>query len=101
MLCNLKETFYAFKEIYIQVKLGFSIFAALRPPYCILAGSSGTHTVCVCKTHQNIKLLLQALDLESLDETRTWDYKDILMRINCSPITDACLEGNYFQRVLS
>lgn len=40
---------------------GFSTFASLRPPYCVLAGSPGTHTVCVCTHHQNVKLKVKAL----------------------------------------
>jgi hypothetical protein len=68
IMSNLKETFQAFKEIHPDLKIGFSKFAALRPKECILAGESGTHSVCVCTTHaqqdgcthyQKKKLLLQ------------------------------------------
>lgn len=37
----------------------FSKFAELRPRNCVLAGASGTHTVCVCAIHQNVKLMLE------------------------------------------
>ena len=58
VLCNLKELFNAFKVKYPEVKIGFSKFASLRPKWCVLAGASGTHSVCVCTIHQNVKLLL-------------------------------------------
>lgn len=48
LLGNLREMFKRFKEINPDAKVGISKFASLRPEYCILAGSSGTHTVCVC-----------------------------------------------------
>lgn len=56
--CNLKELYKTFKEQYPDYCIGFSIFASLRPQHCVLAGSSGTHTICVCATHQNIKLMM-------------------------------------------
>lgn len=59
VLCNLKELYQNFKAKYDKVPIGFSKFAALRHAHCILAGSSGTHVVCVCTIHQNVKLLLE------------------------------------------
>ena len=56
--CNIRELFKAFKVRYPEVKIGFSKFCSLRPKWYTLAGASGTHTVCVCAIHQNIKLLL-------------------------------------------
>lgn len=58
VLCNLKELYKIFNSRYSDIKIGFSSFASLRPKYCILAGGSGTHTVCVCSIHQNIKLMI-------------------------------------------
>ena len=52
VLCNLKELYQHFKETYPATKIGCSKFAELRPPHCILAGASGTHSVCVCTIHQ-------------------------------------------------
>ncbi len=37
--------------------VGSSKFAELRPPHCVLAGASGTHSMCVCTIHQNMKLM--------------------------------------------
>jgi len=49
---------------------GFSSFASLRPQWCILAGASGTHSVCVCTYHQNSKLMVSALNIA--DKSITW-----------------------------
>ena len=45
--------------VYCNLKVGFSKFAELRPKECVLAGASGTHTVCVCIIHQNVKLMIE------------------------------------------
>ena len=68
LLCNLKEAYEQFKMHNPAVKIGFSKFAELRPKECILAGSAGTHSVCVCTLHQNTKLMLAGSKLETLTE---------------------------------
>lgn len=97
VLCNLKECYQCFKEEHPDVKVGFSKFAESRPPYCILAGATGTHSVCVCKIHQNCILLLYSLDLESLDSElgRCWTYDHLLTRMVCKPPTDSCYFGKF------
>ena len=55
ILSNLKELYQDFKNKYLTEHIGFSKFAELRPTHCILAGGSGTHSVCVCTIHQNVK----------------------------------------------
>ena len=54
VLSNLREVYREFKESYPDRKIGFSKFAELRPKHCVLAGASGTHSVCVCTIHQNV-----------------------------------------------
>lgn len=51
VLANLKEVHSAFKASHPNANIGFSTFASLRPVWCILAGSPGTHSVCVCVHH--------------------------------------------------
>ena len=46
VLSNLKELHVAWNESHPDKKVGFSKFAALRPRWCVLAGASGTHSVC-------------------------------------------------------
>ena len=53
-----------FKERNQDVKIGFSIFCTVLPKWCVIAGSLGTHSVCVCNTHQNTILLVDALNWE-------------------------------------
>ncbi|KAJ8893252.1 hypothetical protein PR048_005843 [Dryococelus australis] len=48
-------------------RVSFSKFASLRSKH-ILAGSSGTHTVCIYLTHQNMKLLIDGCNLTKLME---------------------------------
>lgn len=62
LLCNLEELFIAFKEKHPNLKIGLSKFCSLRPKWCVLAGSPGTHSVCVCLYHQNVELLANALN---------------------------------------
>lgn len=65
ILCNLRELYTEFKKKHPETakKVGKPTFISLRPKWCVLAGSAGTHNVCVCETHQNAKLLLRALGL--------------------------------------
>ena len=56
ILSNRKEVYCAFKNAQPDKKICFSKFVELRPKHCVLAGASGTHTVCVCVIHQNMKL---------------------------------------------
>lgn len=58
LLLNLKEIYVYFKDEHPDVRVGFSKFASLRPKQCVLAGSSGTHSICVCPYHQNLKLMI-------------------------------------------
>ena len=64
-LCDLQELYTAFKEKHPNVNIGFSKFCALRPKWCVLAGSRMTHFVCVCSAHQNVVLLVDPMD---------WDF---------------------------
>ncbi len=60
VLGNLRELYVKFLEDDAHPNIGFSTFCTLRPPHCVLAGSAGTHSVCVCTHHQNPKLMLTA-----------------------------------------
>ena len=58
LLLNLKELYQFFKEEHPDAEIGFTKFSILRPKHCVLAGSSGTHSICVCSYHQNVKLMI-------------------------------------------
>lgn len=82
MLSNLKELHAAWKNQYPDKNISFSSFAGLRPKHCILAGVAGTHSVCVCKHHQNPKLMCQAVGL---------DYKDLIKLSVCDEEKEDCM----------
>lgn len=56
LLGPLREIYAILKERDVGFKVGFSTFAILRPIQCVFVKSAGTHTVCVCTIHQNVKL---------------------------------------------
>ncbi|KAK3907971.1 ARL14 effector protein [Frankliniella fusca] len=92
LLANLKELYIYFSERNPNL-IGFSSFAALRPKYCLLAGSPGTHCVCVCQRHENIKLMIEGANLKlfsSTEEGSMKNYKQCLATIRCEPPTEQC-----------
>lgn len=91
ILSNLKEVFALFKEKYPEHQVGFSKFADLRPKQCVLAGAAGTHAVCVCTIHQNVKLMFQGARLETL--TDGYNYHNCLAEIQCNPPRVQCYLG--------
>ena len=86
ILCNLMELYIHFKNTQPEHKIGFSKFCALRPKWCIIAGASGTHTVCVCSYHQNVKLMVEGATLNS-------DYKDLLRVMVCDIESYKCMSN--------
>lgn len=86
ILCNLKEAYQQFKEQNSNIKIGFSKFADLRPKFCILAGGNGTHSVCVCTIHQNMKLMLHSIK-------RHHSLLDIMKLYVCNIENEKCMLG--------
>ena len=76
VLCNLKDAYHLFREKYPNDDIGFSKFAELRPKECVLVGGSGTHSVCVCTTHENIKQMFLGANLNRLHWADESDYTD-------------------------
>lgn len=93
LLCNINELYQHFKLEYPDTKVGLSKFFSLRPKQCILAGDSGTHIVCVCIYHQNVKLMLIGGDIASLTSESAiplLSYKDCLQKMMCPDPTPTC-----------
>ena len=82
LLCNLKELFTEFKNLYPATKISFSKFCSLRPKWCVLLGSSGSHAICVCALHQNAKLLATACQT---------NYKELMQLIICDTTSKICM----------
>ena len=83
LLLNLKELHLEFMNR-TGIKIGLSKFCSLRPPWCLTVDSAGSHSVCVCEVHQNLKLMVAALP-------GTIDYKDILMKCVCNVESRDCM----------
>ena len=97
VLSNLKEVYLAFKVQFPNEKIGFSKFAECRPRNCILAGASGTHSVCVCTIHQNVKLMTEGVKLSNLSasgRTGLDNYHHCLTQILCNPPSPSCYLGS-------
>lgn len=93
LLLSLRELFLTFKRENTDIQISFSFFCKLRPKNCILPGGSGTHNVCVCTIHQNVKTMLDAIDLKQLtlnEVNRLENYKDCLKMIMCPEPEDEC-----------
>lgn len=61
LLYNIEDVYKLFKQQFPDVKISQSKFAKLRPKQCLPADKSGSHNVCVCKTHQNMRLKLSGI----------------------------------------
>ena len=96
VLCNLKEMYQLFKDNHPNEKIGFSKFVSLRPKHCVLAGTSGTHSVCVCTIHQNVKLMMHGVKLPELvssDATCFETYHHCIANTICNPPQPTCYFG--------
>ena len=69
LLCNLKDLYHSFLVKHPDLKISLSKFTKLRPASCVVVGCSGSHNVCVCKIHQNMKLKIYGLN-QALREPR-------------------------------
>lgn len=97
ILGNLREIFRNFREVHPEIKIGFSKFASLRPRNCVLAGSAGTHSVCVCTIHQNVKLMLESCKIERLTRAASIhieNYQSCLALGICNPPNISCYFSN-------
>ena len=83
LLCNLRELYFSFKQEFPEEKVKFSMFCFLRPKWCVLAGSLGTHSICVCKIHQNTILLLHAAFIKD-------SYQELIKQLVCTTDNRSC-----------
>lgn len=86
LLCDVVDLHKQFKEKNPTFRISLSKFAQLRPKWCVFAGSSGTHSVCVCTIHQNFKTMLDAARLaEFCKDTKNpiKDHNDCIKFVLC------------------
>ena len=81
LLGNLSELYQAFKSQHPTIKISFAKFCSVRPKWCRIIGSPGSHNVCVCQKHQNSILAALALDL---------DYKKLMKLLVCDVKNRIC-----------
>ena len=84
VLCKLLQLYSAFRDKYSNIKIGFFKFCTLRPKWCVLPGSSQTHSVCVCSIQQNAVLLVDVIDWE-------YTYKELINKVVCDPDNNVCM----------
>ena len=84
------------------MKVGRSKFMELRPKNVVLAGTAGTHNVCVCVLHQNVKLTFEGCKLSTstrfkemlgLPDDVLITYKHLLAKLSCNPPQPECYLG--------
>ena len=93
VLCNIKEAYQQFKVTHPGMDIGFSKFAELRPKQCVIAGGSGTHSVCVCTTHQNTKLMFRGAKIDSVTDGKYSTYHNCLAALQCNHPNISCCMG--------
>lgn len=69
--------YLAFKEKHLSDKIGLTKFCELRPKECVTVNNHGMHNVCVCIYHQNVKLMMHAVNLKE-------SYIDLLQKLVCN-----------------
>lgn len=98
VLMTLKELYEALKSEFPEEKVSFSKFAELRPKQCVLAGASGTHSVCVCIYHENFSLLIEnAGFLKEEGKTKSMSMSEVLGLAVCPIPTPSCYLGDCSQ----
>ena len=75
---TIKELYARFKEEHPTIQIGLVKFYSFRPMVCVTSQSSNTLNVCVCIHHQNLKLMLAALD-PSLNTWKCWPSWYVLL----------------------
>jgi hypothetical protein len=65
LLMNIDELYSHYKDYCVNTLMmnpcGRTKFFQLRPQHVIEVGSAGTHSVCVCEKHQNVKIMINCL----------------------------------------
>ena len=96
VVSNLKEAYQLFKDKFPTKSIIFSKFDELRPKHCILVGASGTHAMCVCTIHHNVKLMMVGAKIPDiiLDSVALKTYDHCFAHIICNPPSPDCYLSN-------
>ena len=85
-LLNLNELYINYMAKYPDDNIGLPKFCSLRPQHCITVGCRGTHSVCVCTFHQNVKLMISALPTNI-----SLTYHNLMAKLVCSVDSNLCM----------
>jgi len=85
-LTNLNELYALFRQNYTKAKIGLSKLCQLRPKECITVVARGTHSVCICTIHENVKLMLSTLPAES-----NVTYHELMDKLVCNLESRDCM----------
>lgn len=88
MLMTLKEAHSHFVEAHPEIKCSLSLFCSLRPIH-VQCVANTPHTMCTCRYHENMRMLLKAL-AQSSNETPT-DFKSFLSIVVCYQNSQTCM----------
>ena len=83
-MANISEIYVNFKAEFPSLRIGFSTFALLWPKWCMSVGVAGSHNVCVCTHHKNVKLMLNTVNTSVTN-------KDVLKLCVCSTENPDCM----------
>lgn len=72
------------KDSGLEIVPCLAFFASIKPKQCIYAGDPGSHNICVCCLHQNVKLKLSAV-LPCIN------YKEVIESGVCSVENKNCM----------
>ena len=101
LLSNLIEAHRQFQNEHPDVKVGRSKLMELCPKNVVLAGTAGTHNVCECALHQNVKLTFEGCKLSTstclkeMPDDALITYKHLLAKLSCNPPQPECYLGEY------
>lgn len=100
LLFTLKDAYRQFQDENVGVKVGLTKFRELRPKNVVLPGASGTHNVCVCAIHQNVKLMIEGSGISTIEDFKVLfhvegevTYKHLLANLLCNPALPECHLG--------
>ena len=79
-----------------KCKYLFSKVGVLRPKWYILVGSKMTQSVCVCSAHQNVVLLVDAVDGTWHKKTWLCCYKYFQFKFNCDHLYITIIHKSIF-----
>ena len=91
MLTTLKEAYALFCDENPDATLSFSKFAKLRPQQVLLE-SDIPHTSCLCKYHENVRLLLHSLKKAGHQIPTT--FRDFIALCVCNQSSEICMSNN-------